>query len=55
MSDDDEELSAAQQMQVEMLATINRYRQESDLTVCELLGVLKLVEVAIVMAHTRRQ
>jgi septum formation topological specificity factor MinE len=53
MSADDQQPSAAQQMQVEILSILNRYRQESDITVCEILGVLKLVEIAIVVAHTR--
>lgn len=45
--------SAPQMLQDEILRLINRYRQESDMTVCELMGVLKLVEIAVVVAHTR--
>lgn len=36
--------NAAQQLHVEILGLLNRYQHESDLTLCEVLGVLAIVK-----------
>lgn len=36
--------NGAQQLHTEILALINRYMQEADISICEAIGVLRLVE-----------
>lgn len=42
--DEEREICGAQMMHIELLNTINRFRMEADLSVCEILGVLRLIE-----------
>ncbi len=37
-----------QQLRDELVSTIRRYAQESDVSVCEALGVLRIVEIAVI-------
>ena len=46
--EDGGESSGAAQLHVEILSSINRFRDESDITICEVLGVLKLVEEDVI-------
>jgi hypothetical protein len=39
-----DEISAPQQLHHELLSMVNRYGHEADLSLCEVLGVLRLVE-----------
>jgi hypothetical protein len=41
---DQPEINAPQQLHLECLALLNRYQHESDMTLCEVLGVLRIVE-----------
>jgi len=36
--------NGAQQLHTEMLALINRYMHEADISICEAIGVMRLVE-----------
>jgi nucleoside-triphosphatase THEP1 len=38
------EPNGAQQLHTEMLALINRYMHEADISICEAIGVMRLVE-----------
>lgn len=46
--DEEEEICGAEMMHRELLATINRFRLEADLSVCEILGVLRLIEEDVI-------
>jgi hypothetical protein len=37
-----------QQLRDELVSTIRRYAQESDVSVCEALGVLRIVEIEVI-------
>ena len=37
-----------QQLRDELVSTIRRYAQESDVSVCEALGVLRIVELEVI-------
>lgn len=38
------EPNAPQQLHVEIVTLLNRYQHESDMSLCEVLGVLRIVE-----------
>ncbi|MFZ9725639.1 MAG: hypothetical protein ACO3EH_00400 [Ilumatobacteraceae bacterium] len=42
------EQTGAEQLHMEVLVAINRFRDESDITICEVLGVLRLVEEDVI-------
>ena len=42
--DDQPAINAPQQLHIEILGLLNRYQHESDMTLCEVLGVLRIVE-----------
>lgn len=45
-----DEPSAPQQLHHEMLALVNRYQHEADMSIVEVLGVLRIVEEDVVRA-----
>lgn len=50
----DDALSGAQQLHLQLVAIINRYGHEADLSLCEVLGVLRLVEEDILQKCRER-
>ena len=50
----DDSVSGAQQLHLQLVTMINRYGHEADLSLCEVLGVLRLVEEDILQKVLER-